>query len=239
MKRPYIEVHSLLHNEAPILPYFIRHYQQFADIYFYESDSTDGSPDIAKKLGAKVIPLETGNQVNETVFLYMKNNCWKKSKADWVIIADTDEFVYHPDLVNILANTPYTIFYPKEWRMVARKFPKTKGQIYDEVVYGFPGSPGYNKMNIFRPSEIKEMNYNAGCHSCNPVGNIKLAPETDIITLHFHDLGIEERLAKNRYIAGRVSDENKSHGWGIHVFWDEQTIRNNFEKAFAGAIKLF
>src|SRR5574343_401098 len=96
-----IEVHSLLHQGAQLIPYFIRHYQQFADIIFYESDSTDGSPDIAKRLGAKVLPLPTGNEVNELVFLQMKNNCWKDSKADWVIIVDTDEFIYHPNIVEI------------------------------------------------------------------------------------------------------------------------------------------
>jgi glycosyltransferase involved in cell wall biosynthesis len=233
-----IEVHSLLHQEAQLIPYFIRHYQQFADIIFYESDSTDGSPDIAKRLGAKVLPLNTGNEVNELSFLQMKNNCWKDSKADWVIICDTDEFIYHPNLVEILQTTEYNAFYPKEWRMYSRYFPTTAGQIYDEVRYGIPGQLGYNKLNIFRPSEIKEMNYDAGCHSCHPIGNIKLAPETNIVMLHFHNLGIDWRIAKNKYIASRVSEENKKRGWGTHVFLDEKKVREDIETAMKQIVKV-
>jgi hypothetical protein len=236
--KPKIEVHSLLHNEAHMIPYFVLHYSQFADIFFYESDSTDGSREIAEALGAKVISLPTENVVNELVFLQMKNNCWKDSKADWVIIGDTDEFVYHPNLVDILEKTKYNMFYPKEWRMIAREFPTTEGQIYDEVKYGFPGDPGYNKMNIFRPNEIKEMNYEAGCHSCHPEGNIKLCPDTDIVTLHFHDVGIEYRLKRNVYLASRISQVNKDRGWGVHVTWTEEKIRADFEANMKKAVRV-
>jgi Glycosyl transferase family 2 len=226
-----IEVHSLLHNEAPLVPYFVQHYCQFADIYFYESDSTDGSPQIAKILGAHVIPFETGNEINELTFLKMKNNCWKKSKADWVIIVDTDEFVYHHDIVNILKNTKYTAFHPKEYRMIADTFPTCHGQIYDEVKYGVPGLPGYNKINIFRPDQITDMNYDAGCHSCSPQGNVHVCEETDIITMHFRDLGIKYRIARNAYIDSRRTQINKERGWGTHVTWSEEKIRADLSEA--------
>ena len=233
-----IEIHSLLHNEAHILPYFMMHYSQYGNVTFYESDSTDGSPDIARILGAKVIPLNTDNVVNELVFLEMKNNCWKDSKADWVIIVDTDEFVYHPDFLNILKTTKYNALYPKEWRMFTKTFPKTHGQIYEEVNMGIPGEPGYNKLNIFKPADIKEMNYDAGCHYCKPEGNINLAPETDIITMHFHDLGIEYRIKRNAYLASRLSEVNKARGWGSHVLWSREKIEAYYNDAFKKAVNV-
>ncbi len=233
-----IEIHSLLHNEAPMIPYFMLHYSRYGEVYFYESDSTDGSPELARILGAHVIPLPTENVVNELVFLDMKNNCWKNSKADWVIIVDTDEFVYHPDLVSVLENTKYNMFYPKEFRMMSREFPTGSGQIYDHVKYGFPGPVGYNKCNIFKPADVKEMNYNAGCHSCSPVGNIRLAPSTDIITLHFHDVGIEYRLKRNKYLASRISEVNKERGWVVHVTWPEEKIRADFELNFKKTVRV-
>ena len=226
-----IEVHALLHNEAQLLPYFVMHYSQFADIYFYESDSTDGSAELARIMGANVINFPTGNVINELVFLEMKNNCWKKSKADWVIIADTDEFVYHPDIINILSNTKYTIFYPQEWRMFTDKFPTTNGQIYDEVKYGIPGQFGYNKMNLFRPDQITDMNYDAGCHSCNPQGNVLLAPETDIITLHFHDFGVDYRVKRNAHVMSRISEINLQRGWGTHNAWSREKIQAYYDDA--------
>ena len=223
-----IEVHCLLHNEAPILPYFIRHYQRFADIYFYESDSTDSSPDIARKLSCHVIPLKTGNEVNEPVFTAMKNNCWKGSSADWVIVCDTDEFVYHPDLPGVLRKTSATIFLPPEYRMFSEIFPTTPGQIYDEVKNGVPGFPGHNKMILFRPSEIKEMNYAPGCHSASPAGNVLICTLTDIKTLHFHDLSLEYRLSRNAYLASRLSAENIQRGWGSHTLWTREKVTQDF-----------
>lgn len=233
-----IEVHSLLCNEAPMIPYFVLHYSQFADIYFYESNSSDGSPEIARILGAKVIPFPCDYKINEINFLLMKNNCWKNSKADWVIICDADEFVYHPDIINILLKTKYTIFHPKEWRMISRELPTTHGQIYDEIKYGFPGESGYGKMNLFRPDQITEMNYEAGCHSCHPTGNVKLAPKTDIKTLHFHEVGMEYRILRNKYLNERLSDVNRQMGWGIHVTWPEEKIKADFEKNMKKAVRV-
>lgn len=233
-----IEVHALLHNEAPMIPYFIRHYQRFADIYFYESNSTDGSVELAESLGAHVIPFPTGNELNEIRFLEMKNNCWKGSDADWVIIGDTDELVYHPNLINILQSTKYTIFYPKEWRMYSEHFPTTPGQIYDEVQYGTPGLPGYNKMNLFRPSEIKEMNYAVGCHSAQPEGNVKICTDSEIVTLHFHNMGIDYRLKRNAYFASRLSELNKQRGWGSHVQLSENKVKEEIEKEMGNLVKV-
>lgn len=236
--KPTIEVHSLLHNEATILPYFMRHYSQFADVIFYESDSTDGSPQIAKRLGAKVIPLPTNNEVNDSVFTGMKNNCWKNSKADWVIVCDTDEFVYHPKLLSILKKTPYTIFYPKEWRMYSFDFPTTKKQIYEEVRFGVPGKFGFNKMNLFKPKEIKEMNYTAGCHTSNPQGNVRLCPDTDIVTLHFHSVGIEYLIKRSAYLGSRLSEENKQNGWGYHFNLHKNIIIAEFERDMKNIVKV-
>lgn len=233
-----IEVHALLHNEALILPYFIRHYQRFAKIFFYESDSTDNSLEIAKKLSTNIIPLPTGNQVNDEVFTDMKNNCWKNSDADWVIVCDPDEFVYHPDLIHILENTEFTIFKPDEWRMYSREFPTTTGQIYDEVKYGVPGFPQHNKMILFRPSEIKEMNYCAGCHAGAPVGNVNICDDSEILTLHYHDLGVEYRVARNKYLGSRLSEINKLRGWGSHLLVPEDVIRKNFEDDYKNIVQV-
>jgi len=234
-----IEVHSLLHNEILMLPYFVRHYSQFADIIFYESNSTDGSPEFAELLGCKVVKIQDNdNLVDERIFTDLKNNCWKDSKADWVIIGDTDEFVYHPDLVNILKKTKYNMFRPQEFLMYDRKFPSKDGQIYDELMYGTSGVMGSGKTNLFKPSEIKEINYNHGSHSCNPSGNIRLCPKTDIKTLHYHFPSVEYRIARNRYIANRLSAINKQMGWGVHHSWSEQEVRAFFEKGMKQRIKV-
>lgn len=233
-----IEVHALLCNEARMIPYFMLHYSQFAEVFFYESNSSDGSREIATILGANVIDLPCDYKINENAFTHMKNNCWKNSKADWVITADTDEFVYHPDIVSLLKRSKHTIIQPQEWRMISRSFPTINGQIYDEIKYGFPGVSGYGKMNIFRPDQIRDMNYAAGCHSCNPVGNVRIDRKTEIKTLHFHDAGLQYRLERNRYVAGRISDINIQMGWGIHHTWPEEKMINDFEENMKKAVRI-
>lgn len=234
-----IEVHSLLHNEILMLPYFFRHYSQFADIIFYESNSTDGSPEFAELLGCKVIKIkENNNLIDERIFTDMKNNCWKDSKADWVIICDTDEFVYHPDFIKILETTKYNMFQPQEFLMYSREFPTTNGQIYDEIKHGRPGIASFGKNILFKPKDVIEMNYSHGCHYCQPIGNIKTAPETDIKTLHYHFTGIEYRLKKYKYLANRLSAINKEMGWGQHATWAEEKIRNDFEEAMKHLVKV-
>lgn len=234
-----IEVHSLLHNEILMLPYFVKHYSQFAHIVFYESNSTDGSPELAELLGCKVVQIpENNNLVDERIFTDLKNNCWKNSDADWVIICDTDEFVYHPNLVGLLKKTKYNMFTPQEFLMYDRKFPDGNGQIYDELKYGTPGVASFGKTNLFKPSDIQEINYGHGSHNCNPLGNIRLCPKTDIKTLHYHFPSVEYRLKRNKYIADRLSAINKQMGWGQHHLWSEEQVRSFFEQGMRKRIKI-
>ena len=235
-----IEVHCLLHNEILMLPYFVRHYKQFASrIVFYESNSTDGSPEIAELLGCEVVKVEENdNKVDENIFCRIKNNCWKDSKADWAITSDMDELVYHPDIVGFLKKTDATVIQPREFYMYSWEFPETDGQIYDVVKHGTIGEAGYGKMNLFRPSEVNEMNYNAGCHSCAPEGNIKLLTTQEVKTLHFHFTGYQKMVNRNRYIASRLSDINKQKGWGVHHTWSEEKVRKDFEDAMKKLVRV-
>lgn len=234
-----IEVHSLLHNEILLLPYFIKHYSQFANIIFYESNSTDGSPEMANLLGCKVVKVESNNNlIDENVFLRIKNNCWKNSKADWVIICDTDEFVYHPNLIKILERTQCTVIQPREYLMYSRKFPDNNGQLYDKIKYGKLGNSGFGKINLFKPSQIREINYFPGCHVAKPIGNVVLLKTNKIKTLHFHYAGLDYRLAKNRYISSRISQANKGSGFGTHCTRSQKVVRKEFNLAMKSLVKV-
>lgn len=233
-----IEVHSLLYNEAPLIPYFMRHYGEFADVIFYGRDSTDGSTELAESLGATVLDFPT-NGVDDVRFLEMKNNCWKGSDADWVIICDVDEFVYCPkNLLFILEHTTFTAFYPKEWRMYSEVFPITKGQIYDEVQWGVPGARWANKLNLFKPSEIQEINYGIGSHSARPTGNVRVCMNSSIVTLHFHHLGKDYRLKKNADLNARMSPGNKKNNWGSHCGLSSDEVNSNWNKALRNLVKV-
>lgn len=224
-----IEVFAICYNEEKLLPYFLRHYSTFCDaITIYDNQSTDSSQKIIDSNPiTNLISYDTGNEIRDDIYLEIKNNCWKKSKADWVIICDIDEFVYHTYIRDILAHMDHITAITPEWfNMFSEKFPVTKRQIYTEVNRGMSGGA---KLNLFRPGELTEINYGPGCHACHPEGNVMLSQWTGIKTLHFRYLSKEFVLSRNASYFARLSQQNKDNGWGFHYGFDPKDVTEHFE----------
>lgn len=181
-----IDVYSICWNEKVILPYFLKHYKQFArKITIYDNMSDDESVHIMENFDVDVIKVDTnGNYIGEDKLMDIKNNCWKNSDADWVIVCDIDEFVYHPNLLDYLNNTNYNHICCRGYEMMSETLPTTDGQIYDELKNGYPTDEfnsyniypywksNYSKCVLFKPSKVQEINYGPGAHYSNPIGEI-------------------------------------------------------------------
>ena len=92
-----IEIFTIIYNEEVILQKFINHYRERfpnCEITIYDNMSTDNSRQIAIKNGCKIIDYDSNNQIRDDLYLEIKNNCWKNANTDWVLIVDTDEFIY-------------------------------------------------------------------------------------------------------------------------------------------------
>ena len=92
-----VTIYNISFNEEVILQKFIDHYKyQFpnCEIVIYDNQSTDKTKEIAIKNGCKVLEYDSNNQIRDDLYLEIKNNCWKKASTDWVLIVDTDEFIY-------------------------------------------------------------------------------------------------------------------------------------------------
>ena len=212
-----IDAHLLCHQEAPLVPYVMRHYKDWVDnIYLYAGYSTDGTEEMAEKLGAKIIFLETHNELNDAIFREMKNNCWKGSSADWVIVGDFDELVYHPNIKDSLAKKNATIIKTQFYNMYSDSFPTEDMPIIELVK---DGTKAGTKMNLFRPSALAEINYGAGCHEAHPVGDVIIEENdnTDIWTLHYRNFGIDYVFKRNDHLAKRMSKVNLDNHWGFGV----------------------
>lgn len=224
-----IETYAISYNEELMLPYFIRHYSKLGDIILYDNYSTDKTVQIANAAGIKVINYDSNNEIRDDIYLDIKNNCWKKSSADWVIICDVDEFLYHPDLIRCLSSTKGTIVTTTGYDMYSEKFPSTEGQIYEEVTMGMISS-GYSKLMIFNPKKIKEIRYGPGCHTANPAGEIIFNNNTGIKILHMKYLSKEYVINRHKLYGKRLSQTNKDHKWGIHYTFPEELTTNNFNE---------
>jgi len=230
-----IETFTVCYNEEKMLPYFLRHYSQYGHVTVFDNNSTDNSVAIAKSFNATVIPFNSDDKYREDILIHLRNNCWKESQADWVIIADVDEIIYHRMLELALSRSTGTVIIPHMFEMYSESFPTTKGQIYDEVKAGVEMR---SKMFLFKPSEIKEMNYEAGNHFALPEGNVIMDVQTGIIAMHFKNLSIAYALDRYDMLNYRQSDENKDNNWSWHMDKDPVIFSKEFNEASLYKIKV-
>lgn len=230
-----VHVYTLCWNEEIILPYFLKHYETIAEkIIVYDNMSTDSSLDILKAHPkVEMRSFSSNNEFRDDMHRDIKNNCWKEArgKADWVIVVDTDEFIYHVDLYGFFKNhllKGTTLFKPKGYMMVSEKLPTTKGMIYEEIKTGVPQEFS-SKPVVFNPNKIEEINFSAGAHSCEPTGEVNLYESSgDLKLLHYKVLSLDYLLTRSRQCKERLSDINKQNNWGIHYTVDEQIKTQKF-----------
>jgi len=199
-----------------------------------DNNSTDNSVKIAKSFdNTEIIPYNSDNQVRDDIYLRLKNQVWKISQgvADYVIVGDADEFLYHTDIVKFLTDSfenGVTIFKPEGYHMIGDETLNLtdSDNIFETVKQGVR-TPVLDKMLMFDCNKIKEINYSFGCHSANPIGEIKLMDNTDLKMLHYKFLGIENHLYKHSLRRERLSDFNKKYGLGsYYLYTDEENIQD-------------
>lgn len=210
-----VEVFALCYNEEHILQAFIDHYKNNfnASITFYDNHSTDNSLNIIKENGCNYYSYDSGGTMDEQWLLEIKNNCWKKSNADFVIVCDTDEFLEIPFDI-----TGCTIIKTKGFDMIGEH--DSRLGVFNHL---------YSKQIMFSPKDIQEINYSAGSHLCNPIGNII---ENEIHALMLHRKYISEQHLINRYqnFSNRNSQYNKINGYCTHYNVSSENIINLFQE---------
>jgi hypothetical protein len=223
LKKPIIHLYAVCYNEERIIPYFIDYYSKFVDEFIiYDNMSTDSSVSkLSRYKGVTVIPYDTGNTLDETARLNIKNQDWKKSKghADFVIVCDMDEFLYHRKmgvLLHLLHKHGYTVMQSYGYDMVSQSLPEFAGnQAITQLIRTGFASKNYSKPIFFSP-ELAEINFAPGCHKAAPKGRIKLFRSKQFKLLHYKNIDRNWVLRKTQHYRNRVSETNKRHGWGIH-----------------------
>ncbi len=225
-----IDIYTTCYNEEIILPYFLRHYKQFArNITVYDNMSTDNSAKIlSETTDVEVIKFDTKNRFEEQVLIDIRNTCWKNSDADWVIICDTDELIYHPDILNVLKNTNANHIITEGYEMMSENLPTTNGQIYEELKCGY-FKPDYSKPCLFKPSQIKDINFAPGSHTAKPEGNVISINDSGIKLLHYKYLNRDVLIKKYAHYAIRQSNHMKAMGWGNYQQWTPSVLNKQFD----------
>jgi len=216
-----IHAHILAFNEEKILPFTLDYYSRFCEkIFVYDNMSTDNSDEIYKKYEKViVIKWDSNNSFNDFYNKEIKNNGYKNysRNADWAIICDCDEFLYHPNLINLLKYYKRIgVDIPEiDGRdMVAETFPTYDGRLITELVQ--IGSDTYEPMCkniIINPK--KDVFFGFGAHQsfCN---DCVKSLDKELKLLHYKFLGKEYVLKMYDDRLKRLSEFNIKHGFGVH-----------------------
>jgi len=218
-----IHAHILAYNEEKILPYTLDYYSSICEkIFIYDNMSTDGSDEIYSKY-PKVHVTKWGgnNEINELNYVNIKSNGYKEHSrdADWVIVCDCDEFLYHPNLIeklNFYQQIGVTVPLINGHDMVSESFPEYDGIcITEKIKIGSDVYPPFCKNIIFNPK--LDVQYGIGGHSFR-CDNANYSNTSELKLLHYKFLGVEyvEKIYKER--VERLSDFNKKHKFGEHYF---------------------
>ena len=218
MKNYTVDVFAICYNEEFMLPHFIKHYKENfnANITIYDNESTDKSMQIIMDSSCNYVSYNSNNQIRDDIYLQIKNECWKKSKADWVIVCDIDEFLEVPfDVRN------YTIINTKGYDIVGG--PESRAGAYN---------PMSSKHIMFRPDQFSQIGYQAGSHRCLPklsaIGKLQGSKEHATL-LHRKYISEDYLFARHSMYEKRLSDVNKQYGWGIHYNApDREKIKQQF-----------
>lgn len=233
-----IEAHLLHWQEKDIMPFVIKHYRSFCDdIIIHDNHSKDGSAELAKELGCTVIPFGT-DFFDDGVNRDLKNQCWKGSSADLVVVADFDEILlagYHNSVPPVVSENNYlnlsqypfgkaTIFKTIGWQVMSDEWPLHE---LTELTNGYRFD-NYSKSIVFNPKAIKEINYGLGAHECNPIGDVVWS-DASLYVLHYKHIGGLQRTI-NRYnqYKPRMSKFNRKHGHGKHYNRSVASLRQEW-----------
>jgi glycosyltransferase involved in cell wall biosynthesis len=231
-----IDVYTWAWNEEKVLPFFLDHYSSFCNtIYVVDNESTDSSHDIYAKYPKVKVIKNTSKSLDDINLSYSKSTLYRelsRGVADWSIIVDVDEFLYHPNLLSILEQ------YKKEGVQV----PKVKG--FDMISETLPeykeGSSlldqvktGCYSLNYSKPCIVDtnyDITYGLGCHPQNtPIPHkVKRSEREDLKLLHYKNLGFNYIYNRFQLLNSRRSERNKQFNFGSHYTKAKETIEKEF-----------
>lgn len=221
-----ISIYMIAYNEDVVLQYTIDFYKERfpgAKFTIFDNESTDKTKEIALKNGCEVISFSTNNQIVESRITHIKNTCWLNAPTDWVLVCDPDECLdITEEQLKEEEAKGVSIIKSEGWNMVNME------DNYDiaQICHG-TRVPQFDKNYLFDKRSIKIMNYQHGCHSASPQGQVKFSDKAYKL-YHFKCIHPDYLVLRARWTQARLSDENKRGGLGSYWINTDEGTRNGF-----------
>jgi Glycosyl transferase family 2 len=232
--RQRTELYCLCWNDARMLPFFFRHYDDVVDKYFvFDNGSTDASLSLLGNHGRVEIShfdvlgdsfVEEERRLGDTI--------WRNSDADWVIITDIDEHIYHPNLTEYLqrcTDQGVTAIQSIGYEMVSDGFPTGTEPLVEQVTIG-TRSAGHDRLCIFNPRELTETNFSVGRHEAKPAGRVVWPTDPEILLLHYKQLGVDYPITRSAELRLGLRERDLAKRWGVHYTWSAAEIAAKWQE---------
>ena len=243
---PTIEIMLHTWNEAHMLPYSVRFYQtRFPTpgtlrITVHDQTSTDGTRELARRLGCQVHTTWSDHKLDVARGRSWRNNVWKASTADWVLIVDTDEWMdVWPDrlatyevagVTAVKARGAYLVW-PSDTLDLSQE---PRGVWKDNAIKSHGVSPVHmlSKPALFYRKAMNDTGISVGGHTARPTGRVKWLHETPIplpMLFHAKYFDFSSLAARFANYRPRMTQENIQNGWGTqYLHTDNGTILAQF-----------
>lgn len=230
-----LDVFLLCFNEEKMIRHTINYYKSLENplllsvqITVLDNESTDRTLEILQKEypDVEIHSFSTNGKMNDAVHMYLKNNCWKGSKADWCIVADMDELLWHSDFIGELQrrkNTRQSLPKVEGFQMYSETFLGDYTRLITDQAHRGLRDKDFDKYILICPSKIEVLRYGPGSHTMQglalkwPQKELQAANalvfKENFKLLHYKYLGEQYLIDKHRALAARLSDQNKANGW--------------------------
>lgn len=228
-----------------MLPFFFRHYDPIVERYYIaDHNSTDRSLELLKQHPR--VSLETFQCSGESFVeaaQHHYNHCWKISRghADWVLICNIDEHVYHPNLKAYLmgcGSRDITVIQPVGYEMISDKFPEPECNLLNQVKLG-KRETALDKPELFNPNSITDINFAIGRHTAMPTGDVREESSRRVRLLHYKYMGIEYLVSRSAELQTGLRTKDIQRQWGNQYLFSKERHVKQFNAIKRDAIPVF
>jgi Methyltransferase domain/Glycosyl transferase family 2 len=238
-----VHLYAQCWNDEFMLPFFFRHYDSFVDRYIiFDDGSTDRSLSLlSNHPGVEVRRFERFDLKSFAISEQaLSNECWKESRgiADWVIVTDIDEHLFHPSMPRYLrecAVAGVTIIPSLGFQMISNNVPREGEVLFQSYPYGVPWVQ-MMKSSIFDPSRIEEINFLLGRHAAEPAGEIRIPSRDEVLLLHYKYLNLERTHLRHSQLLSRLGSTDLQNRWGHKYGWSLEELKKDWNDVLGAAV---
>ena len=226
-----VHLYALCWNDEKMLPFFFRHYDPFVDSYFiYDDGSTDNSLNILRR-HPRVDVRSFARRYPDSFALSeqaLSNEVWKQSRqqADWVIVTDLDEHLFHlgmPEYLKRCGREGITMIPALGFQMIGDRFPENGETLWSSHTVGAPWAQ-MMKLSIFNPDRLAEVHFSLGRHTADPVGETVVPPIDEVLLFHYKYLGFEQTHLRHQQLRAGLGERDLRDGWGHKYCWSTEEL---------------